>query len=112
MEVPMARRRLPEVGSRVNLQMFASDLLSHQGLVTVENHLSGSNLMSVVFRDGAGVHVAISGDRSSLRMVLSAALADLGPEHTDMTVDEQRAQAENRLRRGEEPEPAAEDGDA
>jgi len=60
--------------------VFASDLLNHQGLITVENRLSGSNLMSVVLRDGAGVHVAISGDRSSLRMVLSAALADLGPE--------------------------------
>ncbi len=76
----MASRRLPDVGSRVNVQVFASDLLNHQGLITVENRLSGSNLMSVVLRDGAGVHVAISGDRSSLRMVLSAALADLGPE--------------------------------
>jgi hypothetical protein len=73
----MANRRLPDVGSRVNLQMFAGDLLSHQGLVTVERNLGH---MTVVFRDGAGVRVAISGDRSSLRMILSAALADLGPE--------------------------------
>jgi hypothetical protein len=76
----LARKRLPEVGSRVNVTMFASDILSHQQLVSVERHLSGSTLMSVVFRDGAGVSVAITGDRSSLHMILSAALADLGPE--------------------------------
>jgi hypothetical protein len=74
----MASRRIPNVGTRVNLQMFAGDILSHQGLVTVEQYQPDS--MSVVFRDGAGVHVGISGDRSSLAMILSAALADLGPE--------------------------------
>jgi hypothetical protein len=74
----MASSRIPNVGTRVNLQLFAGDVLSHQGLVTVEQYRPES--MSVVFRDGAGVYVAISGDRSSLRMILSAALADLGPE--------------------------------
>jgi hypothetical protein len=76
----MANRRLPDVGSRVNLQMFAGDILAHQGLVTVERYATLGNLQTVVFRDGAGVQVGISGDRSSLRMILSAALADLGPE--------------------------------
>ncbi len=47
--------------------------------MTVEQYRPGS-MMTVVFRDGAGVQVGISGDRSSLRMILSAALADLGPE--------------------------------
>jgi hypothetical protein len=74
----MASSRIPGVGTRVNLQMFAGDVLNHQGLVTVETYGPGS--LSVVLRDGAGVHVAITGDRSSLRMILSTALADLGPE--------------------------------
>jgi len=74
----MASSRIANVGTRVNLQMFAGDILAHQGLVTVEQYRPGS--MSVVFRDGAGVQVGVSGDRSSLRMILSAALADLGPE--------------------------------
>ncbi len=74
----MASSRIPNVGTRVNVQMFAGDILAHQGLVTVEQYRPGS--MSVVFRDGDGVQVGISGDRSSLRMILSAALADLGPE--------------------------------
>ncbi len=75
----MASSRVPNVGTRVNLQMFAGDILAHQGLVTVETH-TGLDRMTVVFRDGDGVRVGISGDRSSLRMILSAALADLGPE--------------------------------
>jgi hypothetical protein len=76
----MASSRIANVGTRVNLQLFAGDLLSHQGLVTVEKYLHLGNLQTVVFRDGAGAQVGISGDRSSLRMILSAALADLGPE--------------------------------
>jgi hypothetical protein len=69
---------IPTVGTRVNVQLFASDVLSHQGLVTVEKY--DRSMFSVVVRDGNGARVAISGDRSSLRMILSAALADLGPD--------------------------------
>ncbi len=67
------------VGSRVSVQLFAQDLLAHQLLVTVETY-SGSGYTSAVFSDGAGVKVAVTGDRSSVRMVLSAALAQLGPD--------------------------------
>ncbi len=67
------------VGSRVSVQLFAGDLLAHQGLVSVESYDS-SGYVSAVFSDGAGVKVAVTGDRSSVRMVLSAALSQLGPE--------------------------------
>jgi hypothetical protein len=76
----MAIGSIPNVGSRVNVTLFASDILSHQGQVSVERYQQLGPAFSVVVRDGAGVQVAISGDRSSLRMILSAALADLGPE--------------------------------
>jgi hypothetical protein len=76
----MASSSVPTVGTRVNLQMFAGDILAHQGLVTVEHHPGSPGHHTVVLSDGAGVHVAVSGDRSSLAMILSAALADLGPE--------------------------------
>jgi len=82
----MAASRIPNVGSRVNLQMFASDLLNHQGLVTIETYTNPDH-KTVVFRDGAGVRVGISGNRSSLRMILSAALADLGPEEAPVFPD-------------------------
>jgi hypothetical protein len=76
----MANRRLLNVGSRVNLQMFAGDILAHQGLVTVEHHPGTPSHHTVVLSDGAGIHVAISGDRSSLRLILSAPLSELGPD--------------------------------
>ena len=70
---------MPDVGSRVNVQLFARDLLAHQGLVSVEFYES-SGYVSARFSDGAGAQVAFTGERSSVRMVLSAALAGLGPD--------------------------------
>jgi hypothetical protein len=75
----MASASVPEVGTRVNVQVFAQDLLAHQGLVSVE-HYESSGYVSARFSDGAGVQVAVTGERSSVRMVLSAALDQLGPE--------------------------------
>lgn len=50
----MAAGNIPDVGSRVNVQMFASDLLAHQGLVEVESDPS-SGYVSALLSDGAGV---------------------------------------------------------
>lgn len=55
------------------------DLLAHQGLITVESY-SSSGYVSALLSDGAGLKVAVTGDRSSVRLVLSAALHQLGPE--------------------------------
>jgi hypothetical protein len=66
------------VGSRVSVTLFAGDLLAHQGLVKVESYES-SGYVSALFSDGAGVKVAVTGDRSSVRVVLSAAFSQLGP---------------------------------
>jgi hypothetical protein len=75
----MASGSIPHVGTRVSVQMFAGDVLAHQGLVEVE-HYHGADGVGAMFSDGGGVRVVFSGDRSSVRMVLSAALAQLGPE--------------------------------
>jgi hypothetical protein len=75
----MADRSIPQVGTRVSVQVFAGDLLAHQGLITVESYES-SGYVSALLSDGAGVKVAVTGDRSSVRMVLAAALEQLGPE--------------------------------
>jgi hypothetical protein len=84
----MARGSVPTIGTRVNVQLFASDILSHQGLVTVEPH-SGIDRLTVVFRDGDGARVAISGDRSSLRLILTAAMAQIPPEVAPEPPEEQ-----------------------
>jgi hypothetical protein len=78
----MAIGRLPEMGSRVNVQLFASDLLAHQGLVQVEAYPE-IEYVSATLSDGKGVKVALTGDRSSIRMILSAALYRLGPDTAD-----------------------------
>jgi hypothetical protein len=78
----MATARLPEMGSRVNVQMFAGDVLAHAGLVSVESYPEIQHV-SATLSDGKGVKVALTGDRSSLRMILSAALAELGPDTAD-----------------------------
>jgi hypothetical protein len=75
----MAESIVPAMGTRVSVQMFARDLLAHAGLVRVEKY-STSDIQSVVLADGAGVTVAISGDLSSLRLVVSAALERLNQE--------------------------------
>jgi hypothetical protein len=86
----MPRSNIPTVGTRVNLQMFAGDLLAHAGLVSVEFYDS-SGYVSAMFSDGAGVKVAMTGDRSSVRMILSAALAQLGPDDPDPPTAEEAA---------------------
>ena len=83
----MADRSIPQVGTRVSVTLFAGDLLAHQHLVLIESYES-SGYVSARFRDGAGADVAVTGDRSSVRMVLSAALSQLGPEADDSAVIE------------------------
>ncbi len=75
----MASASVPRVGSRCNIQVFAQDLLAHQGLVQVVDY-PGASYVGALFSDGAGVQISLTGDRSSVRMVLSAALSQLGPE--------------------------------
>ncbi len=75
----MASGSVPNMGTSVNVQLFARDLLAHQGLVSVESYES-SGYVSALLSDGTGVKVSVTGDRSSVRMVLSAALAQLGPD--------------------------------
>jgi hypothetical protein len=84
---------IPSVGSRVSVTVFAADILRHQGQVTVERYQQLGPAFSVVFRDGAGVTVAFLGDRSSLRLILSAALADLGPEAPDPEPPEEESES-------------------
>ena len=78
----MQNSTVPNVGSRVHLQVFAQDLLRHSYLVQVETYPT-SGYVAATFSDGAGVTFALTGDRSSVRMVLSAALAQLGPDDPD-----------------------------
>ncbi len=75
----MAVGNIPNMGTRVNLQLFAGDLLAHQNLITVEAY-PDLEAVSAVFSDGAGVKVSFTGDRSSLRMILTAAMAQIPPE--------------------------------
>jgi hypothetical protein len=89
----MPASNIPNIGSRVNVQLFAGDLLAHQGLVTVAGPYESSGYVSAVFSDGGGVKVALSGDRSSVRMVVSAVLAQLGsdPDLDPPAVEEEAA---------------------
>jgi hypothetical protein len=64
------------------VQLFARQLTSNQGAVAYEEYPEFDS-GSVSFSDGAGVRVSLSGDRSSLRMVLSAALALVRPPDPD-----------------------------
>jgi hypothetical protein len=79
---------IPTVGSRVNLTLFAGDLLAHQGLITVEAY-PDLEAVSAVFSDGAGVKVSFTGDRSSLRLILTAAMAQIPPEVAPEPPEEQ-----------------------
>lgn len=64
------------------MTLFAGDVLAHQHLVTVEAYpTSGS--VGARFTDGAGVDVTFIGDRSSVAMVMAAALAQLRPPDPD-----------------------------
>jgi hypothetical protein len=75
----MADRSIPQVGTRVSITMFAGDVLAHQGQVRVESYPS-SGYVSALLSDGAGVKVSVTGERSSVRMVLAAALEQLADE--------------------------------
>jgi hypothetical protein len=75
----MVTSSISQVGTRIDLMIFAQDVLAHQGLVQVETYASLDS-QAVVVSDGAGARVALVGDRSSLRMVLEAALSQLDPE--------------------------------
>lgn len=64
--------------SRVLVQMFAGDLLAHPP--SFEHYPAlGVQEGAVVLDDGDGTRVAVSGDRSSLRLLFAGALAQLGP---------------------------------
>jgi hypothetical protein len=84
----LASRSVPTIGTRVNVQLFAGDLLAHQNLIMVESY-TDLEAVSAVFSDGAGVKVSLTGDRSSLRMILSAALAGILPEVAPEPPEEQ-----------------------
>ena len=67
-----------DVTSRVDIQLFVTDLLAQRDPVAFERY-PGQDHGSLRLEDGAGLKVAISGDRSSLRMLLSGALTQLAP---------------------------------
>lgn len=84
----MANSSIPDVGTRVSVHMFARDLLAHQNLVQVETHPeSGNDWPILTFSDGAGGRIAISGDRSSLRMMVSGLLEGLRDPDPDPDPD-------------------------
>jgi hypothetical protein len=69
----------PRVGSHVSVQVFAQDLLAHQGLIRLESYPS-SGYVSVLLDDGGGVRVAVTGNRAGVQMVLEAALDTLAAD--------------------------------
>lgn len=74
------------VGTRTDVMLFAQDILRHAGLVQVEQYPS-SGYWSVGLSDGDGARIAITGDRSSLAMIMSAALQQLRPPDPDPDPD-------------------------
>ena len=63
--------------TRVNMQLFVRDLLAQRPPMAWESYQNGAG--SLVMDDGAGIRVAHTGDPSSLRMLLSGGLEQLGP---------------------------------
>lgn len=63
--------------TRVDVQMFAGDLLARADAVMFERYASGRGGLRL--DAGDGVKVVITGDRSSLRLLVSAALTQLAP---------------------------------
>jgi hypothetical protein len=88
----MATGSIPNIGSRVSVQLFAGDMLAHAGLVSIERY-ADVGYLSALFSDGGGVKVALTGDRSSVRMVLSAALTQLGPDDPEPPAVEETPEA-------------------
>jgi len=66
--------------SRIDVQLFVRDLLGQRDPITYERHPNTDDHGSLRLDDGAGLKVAISGDRSSLRVLVAGALAQLGPD--------------------------------
>jgi len=66
--------------SRVDVQLFVRDLLGQRDPITYERHPNTEDRGSLRLDDGEGLKVAISGDRSSLRVLVAGALEQLGPE--------------------------------
>jgi hypothetical protein len=73
----MANHSIPRIGTHVRIQLFAGDLLAHQGLVSFEAYAGSSG--SVLLDDGSGVKIALTGEPAQLRQVLEAALAAIDP---------------------------------
>jgi hypothetical protein len=88
----MATGSIPDAPtSRVLVQLFARQLTGNA--VAYEEYREFDS-GSVSFSDGAAVRVSISGDRSSLRMVLSAALALVRPPDPDPEPPQNEAEEE------------------
>jgi len=63
--------------SRVDVQLFVRDLLAQRDPITYERHPNTDDHGSLRLDDGEGLKVAISGDRSSLRVLVAGALEQL-----------------------------------
>jgi hypothetical protein len=74
----VATRSIPYPGSRVSVHAFASDILS-AGRADVEDG-TVADWRSIRIEDGYNLSFTISGDRSSLRMLVSGLLAGLQPD--------------------------------
>jgi hypothetical protein len=74
----MASSSIPYTGSRVSVHSFVGDVTG-PGHVTVEQ---GANPSWAAMRidDGHGMQFTLSGDRSSLRLLVSGVLAQLTPD--------------------------------
>lgn len=65
--------------TRVDVQMFAGDLLAQRDAVVYEHYQGTDDRGSLRLDPGDGVKLAITGDRSSIRLLISAALTQLAP---------------------------------
>jgi hypothetical protein len=74
----MARTSIPYTGSRVSVHCFISDVIS-DGRVQVEDG-TVHGWAAVRLEDGHNLTFTLSGDRSSLRMVVAGILRDLTPD--------------------------------
>lgn len=86
----------PRVSTRVDVHMFAEDLLAQRPPIVFESYPGTDDRGGLRLEDGNGVKIAISGDRSSLRLLVSDALAQLAPPAPDPP-------AERPLERHDEP---------
>ncbi len=75
----MANRSISYRGSRVSVHAFATDILSTDGRAEVEDG-ANTDWKSIRLEDGVGMTFTLSGNRSSLRLLVSRLLADLQPD--------------------------------